>query len=82
MAITSAPSPSPWSHTDPNTAMFVGQGAGQRGGRDGRRGGQKGGGKRARQRGLEILESPRQRVQHTKGTKDGFKRRNFSSDIL
>lgn len=41
-----------------------------------------GGKKRARRRGLEILESPRQRVHDTKGTKDGFNRRNVSSDIV
>lgn len=38
--------------------------------------------KRVRRRGLEILESPRQRVHNTKGTKDGFNRRNVFSDIV
>lgn len=48
----------------------------------GGRGEKKGGKKRARRRGLEILESPRQRVHDTKGTKGGFNRRNVSSDIV
>lgn len=56
MAIISTPSPRPGSHTqlplptDPNTAMFIGQGAGQRGGRDGRAGG---GGRKEAKRGQE-----------------------------
>lgn len=89
MAIISTPSPRPGSHTqlplptDPNTAMFIGQGAGQRGGRDGRQ--EEGGERRQKEgkrRGLEILELPRQHVHNTKGTKDGFNRRNVSSDIV
>lgn len=50
----------------------------------GRRGGgrERKGAKRVRRRGLEILESARQRVHDTKGTKGGFNRRNVFSDIV